>query len=72
MVKSLSIPPSGSVDLLFPTRFSQNSWGQFKSCLWKQQLSYWRSPSYNLMRLMFMIFSSFLFGLVFWDQGKKM
>nr|XP_017234537.1 PREDICTED: pleiotropic drug resistance protein 3-like [Daucus carota subsp. sativus]XP_017234538.1 PREDICTED: pleiotropic drug resistance protein 3-like [Daucus carota subsp. sativus] len=71
MVKSLSIPPSGSVDLLFPTRFSQNSWGQFKSCLWKQHLSYWRSPSYNLMRLMFMIFSSFLFGLVFWDQGKK-
>ncbi|KAK1374084.1 ABC transporter domain-containing protein [Heracleum sosnowskyi] len=71
LVKSLSIPPPGSAELLFPTRFSQNSWGQFKSCLWKQHLSYWRSPSYNLMRLMFMIFSSFLFGLVFWDQGKK-
>ncbi|KAF3454733.1 hypothetical protein FNV43_RR05181 [Rhamnella rubrinervis] len=49
LVKQLSSPPPGSRDLHFPTRFSQNSWGQFKSCLWKQHYSYWRNPPYNLM-----------------------
>ncbi|KAH9676829.1 ABC transporter G family member 37 [Citrus sinensis] len=48
LVKQLNTPPPGSRDLHFPTRFSRNGWGQFKSCLWKLHLSYWRSPSYNL------------------------
>ncbi|OVA16669.1 ABC transporter-like [Macleaya cordata] len=71
LVKQLCTPPPGSKDLHFATRFPQSSWGQFKACLWKQHLSYWRSPAYNLMRIMHMIFSSLLFGLVFWQQGKK-
>ncbi|KAI3445471.1 hypothetical protein Pfo_002136 [Paulownia fortunei] len=71
LVRKLSTPPSGSKDLHFPTPYSQNGWGQFKSCLWKQHLSYWRSPSYNLMRSIYMLFAAFLFGLLFWDQGKK-
>ncbi|KAI3810519.1 hypothetical protein L1987_20135 [Smallanthus sonchifolius] len=45
LVSTLSKPPAGSKDLYFPTRFPQNGWGQFKACLWKQHLSYWRSPS---------------------------
>ncbi|KAI3786796.1 hypothetical protein L1987_40773 [Smallanthus sonchifolius] len=71
LVKMLSKPPPGSKDLYFPTRFPQNGWGQFKACLWKQHLSYWRSPSYNLMRSMYMLFASFMFGLLFWNQGEK-
>ncbi|CAA2995350.1 pleiotropic drug resistance 3 [Olea europaea subsp. europaea] len=71
LVRKLSTPPPGSQDLYFPTLYSQNGWGQFKSCLWKQYLSYWRSPSYNLMRSIYMLFASLLFGVVFWDQGKK-
>ncbi|KAI3810521.1 hypothetical protein L1987_20137 [Smallanthus sonchifolius] len=71
LVNTLSKPPPGSKDLHFPTRFPQNGWSQFKDCLWKQGLSYWRSPSYNLMRSLHMIFASFIFGLLFWDQGKK-
>lgn len=70
--KQLSCPPPGSNDLHFPNRFSQKSWGQFKACLWKQYLSYWRSPSYNLMRIMFMFISSLVFGALYWNQGKKM
>lgn len=70
--KQLSAPPPGSKDLHFPTRFPQNSWGQFRACLWKQYLSYWRSPSYNLMRLMFMFISALVLGLLYWNQGKKM
>ncbi|XP_038702837.1 pleiotropic drug resistance protein 3-like isoform X2 [Tripterygium wilfordii] len=71
LVRQLSTPTPGSRDLKFPTLFSQNSWGQFKSCLWKQHLSYWRSPSYNLMRIVHTIASSLIFGLLFWNQGKK-
>ncbi|KAG5525539.1 hypothetical protein RHGRI_031994 [Rhododendron griersonianum] len=70
LVNSLSIPPD-SKKLHFATRFSQDGWGQFKSCLWKQHLSYWRNPSYTLMRSMYSLISSLLFGILFWDQGTK-
>ncbi|KAI8531760.1 hypothetical protein RHMOL_Rhmol11G0160500 [Rhododendron molle] len=63
--------PLDSKELHFTTRFSQNGWGQFKSCLWKQHLSYWRSPSYNLMRSMYLLIASLLFGILFWDQGRN-
>ncbi|KAL8171785.1 hypothetical protein V2J09_023589 [Rumex salicifolius] len=69
IVKQLSTP-SGSEDLHFQTLFSQNGWQQFKSCLWKLNLSYWRSPSYNLMRIMHTLISSLVFGLLFWKQGR--
>ncbi|KAL3538335.1 hypothetical protein ACH5RR_001701 [Cinchona calisaya] len=71
LAKRLSSPPSGREALEFPTRFAQNGWGQFKTCLWKQYLSYWRSPSYNLTRFMFMFIASLAFGALFWDQGRK-
>ncbi|XP_022749067.1 pleiotropic drug resistance protein 3-like isoform X2 [Durio zibethinus] len=71
LIKRLSSPTPGSTDLYFPTRFPQNGWEQFKACLWKQFLSYWRSPSYNLTRIIFMSASSLLFGILFWQQGKK-
>ncbi|KAK1401932.1 pleiotropic drug resistance protein 3-like [Heracleum sosnowskyi] len=72
LVMSLSTPPPGSEELHFSTRFSQNGIGQFKSCLWKHHLSYWRSPSYNFNRFIHMIFSSVTFGILFWDQGQKL
>ncbi|XP_060969402.1 pleiotropic drug resistance protein 3 [Cannabis sativa] len=70
LIKQLNSPVPGSKDLHFRTRFPQNGWEQFKACLWKQNLSYWRSPSYNLMRIVFMFFSSIMFGILFWKQGK--
>ncbi|KAL8527691.1 hypothetical protein ACS0TY_005508 [Phlomoides rotata] len=71
VVKKLSKAPSGSIDVHFATRYAQNGWGQFKACLWKQHLSYWRSPKYNLMRSLHMLFAAFIFGVLFWGQGKK-
>nr|GLL29395.1 pleiotropic drug resistance protein 3-like isoform X1 [Ipomoea trifida] len=71
LVKKLSVPPQGSKQLHFPTTFSQNGWVQFKTCLWKQYWSYWRSPSYNLARCIFMLITCVILGLLFWDQGKK-
>ncbi|KAL4325064.1 hypothetical protein GQ457_11G016130 [Hibiscus cannabinus] len=71
LVRWLSDSPADSRDLHFPTQFSQNCWGQFKSCLWKLHLSYWRSPSYNLTRLLQTVLLSLAMGLVFWNQGQK-
>ncbi|XVE63469.1 hypothetical protein DITRI_Ditri07aG0023000 [Diplodiscus trichospermus] len=71
LVRQLSAPPPGSKDLHFPTQFSQNYWGQFKYCLWKLHLSYWRSPSYNLMRLLHTTVISLTLGMLFWNQGTK-
>ncbi|KAJ0013552.1 hypothetical protein Pint_21148 [Pistacia integerrima] len=47
-------------------------WRQFKSSLWKQNLSYWRSPSYNLMHLLQTFFASLLFGAMYWNQGQEL
>ncbi|KAG5525545.1 hypothetical protein RHGRI_031998 [Rhododendron griersonianum] len=71
LVNSLRIPPD-SKELHFATCFPQNGWGQFKSCLWKQHLSYWRSPSYIFNRYMYSLIASLLYGILFWDQGRKM
>ncbi|XP_052192050.1 pleiotropic drug resistance protein 3-like [Diospyros lotus] len=71
LAKRLSTPPPGSKDLYFPTRYSQNGWGQFKSCLWRRHLSYWRSPSYNLTRLAYSLVTSLLLGVLYWQQGSK-
>ncbi|XP_042478945.1 pleiotropic drug resistance protein 3-like [Macadamia integrifolia] len=71
LVKQLCIPPPGSKGLHFSTCFPQNGWGQFKACLWKQNLLYWRSPDYNLRRFMFTFITSLVFGVLFWKQGKK-
>ncbi|XP_031274859.1 pleiotropic drug resistance protein 3-like [Pistacia vera] len=71
LVRALSTPPPNSIDLDFSSHFVQNFWGQFKCCLWKQHLSYWRSPSYNLFRIVHVIITSFLFGALFWNQGTN-
>ncbi|XP_048225566.1 pleiotropic drug resistance protein 3 isoform X1 [Ricinus communis] len=71
LVKQLSSPMPGSKELHFSTRFPQNGWEQFKACFWKHHMSYWRSPSYNLTRLVYMVAASFLFGALFWQRGKE-
>ncbi|KAL4033708.1 hypothetical protein IC575_006813 [Cucumis melo] len=72
LVKELSTPPPGSKDLYFATQYSQSMWGQFKSCLWKQSWTYWRSPDYNLVRFLFALAAALLLGTIFWKVGSKM
>ncbi|KAK0607498.1 hypothetical protein LWI29_015832 [Acer saccharum] len=71
LVRQFSEPQPGSRDLHFPTRFPQSTRMQFMACLWKQHLSYWRSPEYNFTRLVSMICSAIMFGLLFWQKGKE-
>lgn len=62
----------GSERLILSSRYAQTSWEQFKACLWKQHLSYWRNPSYNLTRIIFMCFTCMLCGILFLQKAKEM
>lgn len=72
LVNQLSQPEPGTSDLHFPTEYSQSIIGQFKACLWKHWLTYWRSPDYNLVRFSFTLFTALLLGSIFWKIGTKM
>jgi len=72
LVNELSTPPPGAKDLYFPSQYSQSTWGQFRSCLWKQWLTYWRSPDYNLVRYFFTLAAALIVGAIFWKVGTKM
>ncbi|XVF72814.1 hypothetical protein PTKIN_Ptkin12aG0150700 [Pterospermum kingtungense] len=71
LIKELRVPAQGSEELRFTSRFAQNGWEQFKACLWKQHLAYWRNPTYNLVRLIFTMASSLLYGILLWQKGQK-
>ncbi|XP_062030547.1 pleiotropic drug resistance protein 3-like isoform X1 [Rosa rugosa] len=71
LVRELSFPVQGSKELYFPTHFPQNGWEQFKACLWKRHLSYWRNPRYNLGRLAITAASSLIFGALLWQKGQR-
>ncbi|GLT27269.1 hypothetical protein SLA2020_022810 [Shorea laevis] len=70
-IMCLSVPPPGSEPLRFSSTFSQDQLSQFWICLWKQNLVYWRSPRYNMVRLVFTTVSAIIFGSVFWDVGSQ-
>ncbi|CAM8888399.1 unnamed protein product [Rhodiola kirilowii] len=71
LVKDLSTPPPGSKDLYFTSQYSQPMVKQFKSCLWKQWWTYWRSPDYNLVRFFFTLTAALMVGTIFWKAGAK-
>uniref|UniRef100_A0A7N0U8F5 ABC transporter domain-containing protein n=1 Tax=Kalanchoe fedtschenkoi TaxID=63787 RepID=A0A7N0U8F5_KALFE len=71
MVKEHSIPPPGCKDLHFPTQYAQSYFTQFRACLWKKNWSYWRTPRYNAVRIVFVILAAILFGSIYWDLGTK-
>ncbi|CAM6028215.1 unnamed protein product [Sphagnum balticum] len=71
LVKELSEPVPGSMDLSFPSEYSQPFFQQLKCTLWKQHLTYWRSPHYNLVRVVFTLLTALVFGSLFWNDGSK-
>ncbi|KAF5193110.1 Abc transporter g family member, partial [Thalictrum thalictroides] len=70
-IECLSNPLPDSQPLMFSTTYSQDSLTQFKTCLWKQNLVYWRSPAYNAVRLFFTTFCALILGSVFLNVGSK-
>jgi hypothetical protein len=72
VIKELSIPRSDNQDLSFPTKYSQNFYGQCAANFWKQYRSYWKNPPYNAMRYLMTCLFGLVFGTVFWQKGKNM
>ncbi|KAJ3686419.1 hypothetical protein LUZ61_015583 [Rhynchospora tenuis] len=72
LVEQLSVPDPITKDLYFPTKYAQSTMAQFRACLWKQWWTYWRSPDYNLVRLVFTFFTALLLGSIFWRIGNRM
>ncbi|KAL3714543.1 hypothetical protein ACJRO7_006458 [Eucalyptus globulus] len=71
LVRELSLQVAGTKEMCFSAGFRQNRWEQFKTCLWKQHLTYWRSPEYNLVRLIFITASSFFCAALLWQKGNE-
>ncbi|KAL8105524.1 hypothetical protein AgCh_029350 [Apium graveolens] len=71
LVKELRTAPGQMRELHFSSRFARNMWEQYKACLWKQHLSYWRNPDYNVKRLGFMTLASVAMGALMWQKGKQ-
>ncbi|WOK98450.1 hypothetical protein Cni_G07162 [Canna indica] len=71
LVHELSEPAPETSDLYFPTQYSQSTLGQFRTCLWKQWWTYWRSPDYNLVRFFLTLVTALLLGTIFWRVGLK-
>ncbi|XAR50595.1 Sulfate-transporting ATPase [Bertholletia excelsa] len=71
LIAELSMPPSGSKDLHFPTPYSRSFYSQCMACLWKQRWSYWRNPPYTAVRFTFTTFIALAFGTIFWDLGSR-
>ncbi|KAL3528696.1 hypothetical protein ACH5RR_008018 [Cinchona calisaya] len=71
LVKELSTPPPGANELHFPTQYAQTTLDQFKCCLWKQWIAYWRSPNYNLIRFFYSLAAALMVGTIFWRVGSK-
>ncbi|KAF8696860.1 hypothetical protein HU200_036499 [Digitaria exilis] len=72
LIQEFSEPAAGSSDLHFRNQYSQSFLVQCLACLWKQNLSYWRNPAYNAVRLFSTTVIALIFGTVFWDLGGKM
>ncbi|KAK9734714.1 hypothetical protein RND81_04G158400 [Saponaria officinalis] len=70
-IKQMSTPLPGSEPLHFDTTFSQDIISQFKICLKKQFLVYWRTPLYNAVRIFFSTLCGLIVGSMFWDIGSK-
>ncbi|KAM0926425.1 hypothetical protein ACQ4PT_003507 [Festuca glaucescens] len=72
LIKELSVPPPGSQDLSFPTKYSQNFYNQCIANFWKQYKSYWKNPPHNSMRFLMTLINGLVFGTVFWQKGTKL
>ncbi|KAL9235362.1 hypothetical protein vseg_010125 [Gypsophila vaccaria] len=70
-IQQMSTPPPGSEPLHFDTTFSQDIISQFKICLKKQALVYWRTPQYNAVRFYYATVCGLILGSMFWDIGSK-
>lgn len=71
LVERLSKPSGNSKELHFPTKYCRSSFEQFLTCLWKQNLCYWRNPQYTAVRFFYTVIISLMLGSICWRFGAK-
>ncbi|KAE8705821.1 Pleiotropic drug resistance protein 3 [Hibiscus syriacus] len=71
LVENLSNPSSNIKELNFPSKYPQSFYEQFLSCLWKQNLSYWRNPQYTAVKFFYTVVISLMLGTICWKFGSK-
>ncbi|CAL1397627.1 unnamed protein product [Linum trigynum] len=70
-IMSLSAPPPSSLPLNFASTYTTDPLSQFRICLRKQMLIYWRSPQYNAVRVLLTVIVALILGTQFWDIGSQ-
>ncbi|XVE98241.1 hypothetical protein REPUB_Repub03eG0088700 [Reevesia pubescens] len=71
LVENLSKPSRNAKELNFPSKYSQSFFEQFLTCLWKQNLSYWRNPQYTAVKFFYTVVISLMLGTICWKFGSK-
>ena len=71
IIQEGSQPDPGVTPLKFDTVYARSLLQQYRICLWKFNITYWRTPNYNATRFSFSIAVALIFGACFWKLGGK-
>ena len=71
IIQEGSQPEEGVAPLKFDTVYARSLVQQYRVCLWKFNITYWRTPNYNATRFSFSIAVALIFGACFWKLGGK-
>ena len=66
-----SQPPPDTQVLKFDTVYARSVLDQYRICLWKFNITYWRTPNYNATRFSFSVAVALIFGACFWKLGGR-
>ncbi|KAL3144459.1 hypothetical protein ABBQ32_004202 [Trebouxia sp. C0010 RCD-2024] len=66
-----SKPAPDTQILQFDTVYARSVLDQYRVCLWKFNITYWRTPNYNATRFSFSIAVGLIFGACFWKLGGR-
>lgn len=66
-----SKPAPDTQILHFDTVYARSMLDQYRVCLWKFNITYWRTPNYNATRFSFSIAVGLIFGACFWKLGGR-
>jgi hypothetical protein len=70
-IEELSKPAPGVEPLKFEKKYPQNAAVQTAALLWKNNITYWRTPEYNFVRFLFCTVVGIIFGTIYWNLGTK-
>lgn len=70
LVDAEGTPPAGATPIAFTSQYASGMLTQLQVLLWRGFTVYWRSPSYNLVRMMVTIIMALVIGTFYWNMGQ--